>query len=312
MTQPNFFQSEKFARFYDLKGDVKLIFSNYSIQGKRKGLLQGLLFLDSGLKGYFSRRCIVWGGPIIDDSVQNKEEICRQLLKDFLTQVVGKAIYVEFRNLFDCSQYREVFEEFGFEFHEHLNFINLIDDEASVRKRISESKLRQIKKSLKAGAEIIVSGYEKDIRDYYLILSELYRTKVKTPLPDIDYFLSFAQNEIGVYLLIKYQDRIIGGLMGGVSGDTIYELYVCGEDGKYKDVYPSVLATYAALDYGLKNGLKYFDFLGAGKPNEDYGVREFKSKFGGELVNYGRFKLILNKPLYKIGELGVKLLKKYG
>ncbi|MCF7859876.1 MAG: peptidoglycan bridge formation glycyltransferase FemA/FemB family protein, partial [Candidatus Cloacimonetes bacterium] len=100
--------------------------------------------------------------------------------------------------------------------------------------------------------------------------------------------------------------------MGGDYGDTIYELYVCGEDGKYKDVYPSVLATYAALDYGLKNNLKYFDFLGAGKPNEDYGVREFKKKFGGELVNYGRFKLILNKPLYKIGELGIKLLKKYG
>ena len=68
----------------------------------------------------------------------------------------------------------------------------------------------------------------------------------------------------------------------GVYNDVIYDIYGCGEDGKYKDVYPSVLANWAALEYGLKNGLKYFDFLGAGKPNEDYGVREFKSKFGGE------------------------------
>jgi len=39
-------------------------------------------------------------------------------------------------------------------------------------------------------------------------------------------------------------------------------------------------------------------------------VREFKSKFGGELVEYGRYKKI-NKPLmYKIGLLGLKILQK--
>ena len=31
------------------------------------------------------------------------------------------------------------------------------------------------------------------------------------------------------------------------------------------------------------------DFGGAGKPDEPYGVRTFKAKYGGELVNYGRY-----------------------
>jgi lipid II:glycine glycyltransferase (peptidoglycan interpeptide bridge formation enzyme) len=100
-------------------------------------------------------------------------------------------------------------------------------------------------------------------------------------------------------------------MMVGGYGEIIYAIYLCGENGKYQNVYPSVLATWAGLEYGLKNGFKYFDFLGAGKPNEYYGVREFKSKFGGELVNYGRYKLILNKPLYTLGELGIRLIKKY-
>jgi len=51
--------------------------------------------------------------------------------------------------------------------------------------------------------------------------------------------------------------------------------------------------------------------MGAGKPDEDYGVREFKSKFGGELVNYGRFIRINNPFYYKLGELGLKILYKF-
>jgi serine/alanine adding enzyme len=35
-----------------------------------------------------------------------------------------------------------------------------------------------------------------------------------------------------------------------------------------------------------------FDFGGAGRPDEPYGPREFKSKFGGELVDYGRDVLV--------------------
>ena len=54
------------------------------------------------------------------------------------------------------------------------------------------------------------------------------------------------------------------------------------------------------IDYATKNNFQMFDFLGAGSPNKNYGVREFKSKFGGELLNHGRFIRINKKYLYKI------------
>ena len=69
------------------------------------------------------------------------------------------------------------------------------------------------------------------------------------------------------------------------------------------------MATWAAIEYGARNGLSYFDFMGAGSPDSDYGVREFKSKFGGKLVNYGRFLRINHPVLYQIGKIGLKLLK---
>jgi len=50
--------------------------------------------------------------------------------------------------------------------------------------------------------------------------------------------------------------------------------------------------------------------MGAGKPDEGYGVRDFKAKFGGELVEHGRF-IHINQPvLYTIGKQAVKFLKR--
>ena len=50
--------------------------------------------------------------------------------------------------------------------------------------------------------------------------------------------------------------------------------------------------------------------MGAGSPDENYGVRDFKARFGGELVEYGRFKKILNPILYEAGKIGLKFISK--
>ena len=62
--------------------------------------------------------------------------------------------------------------------------------------------------------------------------------------------------------------------------------------------------------YVVVHGCNRFDMMGAGKPDEAYGVRDFKARFGGEQVEYGRFLYIRKSLLYWIGKLGVKFLKK--
>ena len=42
--------------------------------------------------------------------------------------------------------------------------------------------------------------------------------------------------------------------------------------------------------------------MGAGNPNKNYGVRDFKSRFGGQLVEYGRFMYIADNMLYRLGK----------
>ncbi|MDD4108442.1 MAG: peptidoglycan bridge formation glycyltransferase FemA/FemB family protein, partial [Prolixibacteraceae bacterium] len=75
-------------------------------------------------------------------------------------------------------------------------------------------------------------------------------------------------------------------------------------------IYPSVLATWKAIEYAAENRFEYFDFMGAGKPDEPYGVREFKTKFGGKVLEQGRF-LHLCKPfLYRFSKGMLNIIRK--
>jgi lipid II:glycine glycyltransferase (peptidoglycan interpeptide bridge formation enzyme) len=132
--------------------------------------------------------------------------------------------------------------------------------------------------------------------------------KVKKPLPEFTFFENFYYHKyLGKYLLVKYNDRIVGGVMCPIYKDTIYELYECSLEKDFK--YSGALATWAPIEYAIKIGLKYYDFMGAGSPKSNYGVRDFKSKFGGKLVQYGRFLRINNPLLYQIGKWGLKVIK---
>jgi lipid II:glycine glycyltransferase (peptidoglycan interpeptide bridge formation enzyme) len=48
--------------------------------------------------------------------------------------------------------------------------------------------------------------------------------------------------------------------------------------------------------------------MGIGRPDKSYGVRDFKIRFGGDTVNYGRFIRINNKLKYSIAKSGFNIL----
>ncbi len=125
-----------------------------------------------------------------------------------------------------------------------------------------------------------------------------------------EFFQKLFYSDFGKIVLIRYQDKIIGGsICVELKNKTLYEWFVCGLDRQFKNVYPSTLATWGAIEYAASHGLNRFDMMGAGKEGDGYGVRDFKSKFGGQLVEHGRFIYIANKMLFEIGKFGVKLLK---
>lgn len=309
---PSIFQAPEMFRFFEkVKGYTPFVFAVEDDKGEIPALMSGAILNEgSGIKAKMTKRAIVFAGPLIADRPDNKEALSF-LLTHLTRQMSKEAIYIETRNLNDYSEFKACFLNAGWEFNNHYNFHVDCTDEAVIKKNMSSSKVRQVKKSIKEGAEIVIATQLDEVREFHAILEDLYKTKVKTPLPDFSFFEEFLHSDLGIYILIRYEGRIVGGIMCPILDNrVIYELFVCGIDGQINNVYPSIVATWAAIDYANKNGIKTFDFMGAGSPDQDYGVREFKSKFGGELLEQGRFRKVFKPLLFNVGKTGVKLLKK--
>ena len=277
---------------------------------ERNGVLVSLVVVslqrESGIKSFFSRRGIIQGGPLLTDLSS-----ANFLLLSVAKALKRKVIYLESRNLTNYESYKECFQSCGWEYLPWLNYqVSCIDFQA-VKKNMSASRLRQVKKSISLGTEWRESNSVNDLKRFYEILRILYSTKVKKPLPPFEYFESLMSKNLAKFLFVFIGEELIGGIVCPVfENKAIYELYICGLDYEYRENYPSVLATYAAIDWGSRLGLKYFDFMGAGALGESYGVREFKARFGGVEVEYGRFHWVASPFLYAVGKFGMKLLSK--
>lgn len=307
----SWFQTQEAYSFFDSLSFLEAFCVAVQNGGKLKGVVVGFIQKDGGkVKQFFSRRAIINGGPLLADVIT--EEELTALLKATRQVIKRKAIYVETRNFNDYSRWREVFVRCGFGYEPHYDIIVDSSSMDVVNAKLGKSRKRDIKVSLRDGATLVDNPTIDQISDYYSILMDLYEKKVKTPLFPFVFFEELYKIPSSAFLLVEYQGKIIGGTVCvGLQGRSLYEMFACGKDGVYKNIFPSELATFAGVQYAVENGYAIFDMMGAGKPDDGgYGVRDFKLKFGGDLVEYGRYKNICKPLLYKIGTIGIKILKK--
>lgn len=302
------FQTPSYYNLYNsfdhLSADVVAV---ENTEGEIKGLVVITLQQEKGIKGYFSRRGIIYGGPLLTDLASSKH-----LIDYVKNRYDKKLIYLEIRNFFDFSNYKSIFSAWSYS--EHLNVQLSLEEVSNVDdylKLLKYNRRREIKQSLKNGAIYNECKTAGDLQIIYGILQDLYRERVKLPLPSFEFFEKMLNHENFIIFKVEHENKIIGGaICTYLNNQKIYTLFYCGIRDYHKKIFPTHLAVLAAIDFGLKNSLTEVDFMGAGKPNIEYGVRDYKLKFGGELVNHGRFVLVLDKKRYKLGHIGIKFLAK--
>lgn len=265
---------------------------------------------EPGMVAYFSRRAVIYGGPLVDSKFPEAMDL---LVKHITLTTKKKVIYSEIRNLSDFSSHKEIFASNQWDYIPYTDFILDTSDYGAMVKSVSGSRLRQIKKAKNAGVSWKVAENLEEVKGFFMILSELYRRKIRKPLLPWEFFKLFFERKLGVFLTVIYKGKLIGGIMCPIlEKKAIYEFYICGLDTEYKEQYPSIMATWAAMEYASENKILKFDFMGAGRPNEGYGVRDFKARFGGELVEYGRYRKIYKPALYRIGKFGLNIKRSLG
>lgn len=273
------------------------------------GLVTGYITKEKlRFKQFFTRRAIIVGGPLLANDITEQE--LSELLCSLKDMLKRKAIYIETRNFSDYGSYKQCFENAGFKYVPHLNFRVNTQSTEIVESNIGKNRKRDIRASLRSGAMIVQNPTKEQVEQFYQLLKRLYKEKIHLPLFSWQVFEKLYEHDDCRFLLVEYGEKIIGGTMlMCLQGKAVYEWFVCGEDGQYKNIFPSSVATYAGLQYAAANGYPLFDMMGAGTPDKAYGVRDFKARFGGELVEYGRFLNVRNQLLYNIGKFGVKILK---
>ena len=307
----NIFQTpEMYDVYMNTKNYEPILLAVLSEDNEILGILLAVLQKEyPGILGNLTARSIIYGGPIIKN---NEIEILKIILKEYDKIIRRKAIYSQFRNLWELSNMIQIFDSYGYKYEPWFNYIiDLSIGKDKLFSNLSASKRLQIRKSIKNGLKITENVTSEDFNIFYKTLSDFYNTFVKKPLPPIDFFQSInkflSKKGLSKYFLIKHNEKVVGGILCLIIPNrSIYEFYVYGLK-EFKNIYPSVLATWAPIAWGSENNLKYFDFMGAGSPKQNYGVREFKSKFGGKLVNYGRYEKIHKPFLMELGKFGLKL-----
>ncbi len=267
---------------------------------------------EKGIKSYFSKRAIIYGGPLIEN---NRNDALNILLKSIYKALKKKVIYLETRNFNDYKEYQLNFETNGWKYVPYLNYkIQLTGKTMNdILSEMKYNRKREIKLSQKLETIYRIAVSQEEVIELYSILSNLYKTRVKLPLPPLNYFISLFESSIGKVFIVLHNSKIIGGsFCYYLNGSSIYTLYYCGVRNYHKKIFPTHLSILAAIDFGIDKKLQTLDLMGAGKLGEEYGVRNYKAEFGGELVEHGRFIKVLNNPLFSIGKIGLKFKKLIG
>lgn len=300
---------------YEFYASMPELFKPFAIGvengGGLRGVCVGYVTIEkNAVKQFLMRRAIIVGGPVFTDNC--REEETAALMGAIRKQLQSQAIYVETRNFNDYSRRKEAFAKAGFEYVPHLNFhVHTDQGWAAVEENIGKHRKKYIRLSFRDGATIEENPTIEQVRAYYDILLDLYMTKVKMPLQPWEFFEKLYHCPSCKYLLVMYEEQVVGGsICMLLPGHGVYEWYACGKDGVFRNIHPSSVTKYAGMKYACDNGYAVFDMMGAGKPDEEYGVRDFKAEFGGELVEHGRFLCVTKPLLYKIGVFGIKILKK--
>jgi serine/alanine adding enzyme len=268
--------------------------------------------LFDGLLRRFTTRAIVFGSVLYESSPQGRAAL-KILLRSYGQQTKG-ILLTEMRNLSDLSQIQPMLQACGFEYEEQLNYLIRMDRPTEdILQSIGQRTRKRIRRGLrKRDVRVREIRSRDEVALCYELLSRSY-ARARVPLADQSLFEA-AYNLLHPRGMVKFLLAWIGEQCVAASAelifkDTIFGWY-SGVDRTYSSDAPNELLMWHLLKWGSNNGYRVYDFGGAGRSYEEYGVRDFKAKFGGELVSYGRNTIVhsprnlaLSKVAYQVYRL---------
>lgn len=276
-------------------------------------LLPVRVTLMNGLKS-LTTRAIVYGSVLWSPSDEGRQALAR-LLETYVRQTKGSFLFTELRNLVCLEEVQPVLQQSGFAYEPHLNYlIDLNRSPEAVFASIGRRTRKNIRRGLRRSSVVVEEiDSREQIGICYGLLDQTYRA-ANVPLADRS-MLEAAFDLLRPRGMVRFTLARVGRSPAAVSVELLYKDVVLGwfggMDRAFSRYVPNELLIWHILQWGAQNGYRFYDFGGAGKPDQDYPVRDFKAKFGGQLVSFGRNTCVHAPGRLWLSKRGYQILRRW-
>jgi serine/alanine adding enzyme len=310
-----FHTPEMFQVFSRVKGYKPDLWAAVDSNSRPLALLVPVqITLFNGLLRRVTTRAVAYGGMICARSDEGAQA-SSLLLKTYKHETKRRILFTELRNLSNLNGVQSTLREHGFVYEDHLNYlISLKGSSDEVFERFGRRTRKNIRRGLRQGKVTVeVVNERTQLSDCYRLLSQVYR-HAQVPLADFSLF-EVAFDLLHPKDMLRVTLARVDQVPAAVSFELVYKGIIYGwyggSDRAFGAYVPNELVMWHILKWGAEKGYELYDFGGAGKPDEDYGVRDFKAKFGGELVCFGRNTYVSSPWLLTLSKAGYATLRRF-
>ncbi len=265
----------------------------------------------SGLASSLTSRSVWHAEPIFDDTdlgVRGLESIVQQHDQN----LARRTLFAEIRPMLSDSGERRVLEANGYEFKDYLNYvIDTTADVDTLMSRMGKSARKKIRQSFKRGVAVALDTTHNGIERMYPFLEASYG-RSRVPLADIKLFhaaLDHFGDEIVQVRIASHEGKDVAAGIALVFKNRFLAWY--GGSLRQKGIVPFDCLTWDEIRWCSENGMRWYDFGGAGWPDKEYGPREFKAKFGGALTHFGRYRKVFSPLKTKAAKTCFHLFRRF-
>ena len=286
----------------------------YIVAVVNNGQVEGILlaqWMSNGnkLAQWITSRSIISGGPLAKD---DDPVIIDLLLRAYNKLLPIKTIYSEIRPIYDSAALFQYLSTRKWTRKGHYNILlSLNKDEETLYNQMHKERKRNVQTAIKNGLTFQEVDKPEDIKSVVALIQKTYARK-HVPISYLDMFdqvLEIMGDYAHFIACYTSEGKMIGGQVRLCYNEMIYAWFA-GSDEAYFKQRPNDFLMWNAILWAKSKGFEVFDFGGGGEPGVEYGVRDYKMKYGCEIFDYGRM-LYTHRPLtYYCAQLAYKLYHK--
>ncbi|MEX2315986.1 MAG: GNAT family N-acetyltransferase [Pirellulales bacterium] len=264
-----------------------------------------------GPMGRMSSRSIMFAEPLCGDSPSSVDALAR-LIARHDQKMSRRVLFTEVRPLFAPGSEHEALIRCGYSYLEYLNqIVDVSQPLDELWLDVHKTARRKIRQCERRGWQVREVDAATAGEHFYSLLKLSYG-RARVPLADRSLFdaaIHELQPRGMIRLFATYEENTPLAMDAVLLFKGRAYLWYGGLR-RDMGVSPCAILRWHELRWAHENGFTIYDTGGAGWPHIPYGVRDFKSQFGGQLVQYGRYRRVYSPWKMALAERAYELGRK--